>query len=228
MSEATPTVSMLMPAYDSERYIADAIASLQTQAPCDLEIVVVDDGSQDSTAQIVREVAAGDPRVHLLQGPHRGVAAARNLALGAARGRLIGFLDSDDLCPPGRIDRQLRKLADAPEVCAIVGELLLFETLKEDLSPKPGTKTEQVLGISLTTALFRREVFNRYGTFDETLAYGEDLDFYLRLIEAEERILIEREVATLYRRHATNMTHQKTDMARSFLRVMHKSISRRR
>lgn len=223
-----PTVSVVMPAFNAERYVAEAVASLQSQAGVDLEIVVVDDGSADATARIVRGLAAEDPRIRLLSGAHRGVAAARNRGLAACRGAVIAFLDADDLCPPDRLLRQVTKLRAYPEVAVVIGDLFLFERLEADFRPAPGSRTAQILGISLTTACFRRRLFDEIGGFDETLEYCEDFDFYLRLLEADTRLLIEAEIATFYRRHASNMTNDQTRLTRSHLHMLHRSLQRRR
>jgi teichuronic acid biosynthesis glycosyltransferase TuaG len=101
-------VSIVMPAYDSAAYIGQAIASVQAQSHAHWELVVVDDQSQDDTAAIVRDSAARDSRITLLQSPsNAGSAAARNLGVRRCAGRFLAFLDADDLWLPQKLERQL-------------------------------------------------------------------------------------------------------------------------
>lgn len=103
----TPAVSVLMPVYDGERWIEQALASALAQTVTDFELVVVDDGSTDRSAAIVESVARRDSRVRLVQAPHAGLPQARRVSLAEARGDLVAFLDADDEWLPTRLERQL-------------------------------------------------------------------------------------------------------------------------
>jgi teichuronic acid biosynthesis glycosyltransferase TuaG len=104
-----PLVSVITPAYNAASYIAETIESVIAQSHKDWELLVVDDGSSDGTAQIISEYAAKDQRVRLIQSPgNEGAGPARNRALAAARGRYIAFLDGDDIWLPQKLERQLR------------------------------------------------------------------------------------------------------------------------
>lgn len=223
-----PLVSVVVPAWNVEAYVGEALASLRREPGIDAEIVVVDDGSTDGTAAVVAEIVAADPRVRLLRQVNAGVTRARNAGLAATRADFITFLDADDLCYPGRIERQWRKLAADPEALAVVGEMLLFERLDAALQPAPGTRSVRVPGISLTTALFRRAAFDRFGPLDESLRAAEDLDFFLRLIEAKAKLVYEPELAIFYRRHAANMTNAHDTITRAVIHAIQRSLARRR
>jgi glycosyltransferase involved in cell wall biosynthesis len=217
-----------MPAYNRSAFIGEAIASLQGQAGVEGDIIVVDDGSTDDTARIVEGIATADRRVRLLLRSHGGVAAARNTGIAAITGDYVTFLDSDDICAPGRLARQAAKLQARPDVAAVVGDLVLFDEMTPDFQPAPNSQWERVLGVSLTTATFRRSVFDEIGPMDESLRQGEDLDFYMRLIETGALFLIEVEVATYYRRHAGNMTNDVRGMRRDAVRALFRSRMRQR
>ncbi len=103
-------VSVIIPAYNAEAYIGEALRSALDQTYENLEVLVVDDGSQDRTAEIVRDAAARDERVVLLQQPNAGVAAARNLAIEHARGTYVAPLDADDTWYPEKIETQVRRI----------------------------------------------------------------------------------------------------------------------
>lgn len=223
-----PFVSIIVPAYNRADFVGEALDSLQSQTGIRAEILVVDDGSTDGTDRIVEALAAADARIRLIRQDHRGVSAARNAGLAAMAGDYVTFLDSDDISAPGRIARQVAKLNAHPEVIAVVGERMYFNAMGADLQPAPGTLWRRELDICLASAVFRREVFECFGGFDEALAYGEDIDFYFRLFEADARFLIEVETAIYYRRHPGNMTNDREAMHRACLRAYHNSMQRRR
>jgi glycosyltransferase involved in cell wall biosynthesis len=223
-----PMVSVVIPVFNGERFIGEALASLRCEQKIEPEIIVVDDGSADGSVGIVKSLAERDSRIHLITGSHRGVSAARNIGVRAATGEYITFLDCDDVCPPGRIERQALKLASHISVAVVVGETLWFEALTPDLDPVPGTRCMRGLCVTLHSALFRRSVFETYGLFDEQLKSCEDLDFFLRLSEGGARFLIETEIASLYRRHPGNMSRDIHLEQRGTLLALRKSIARRR
>jgi glycosyltransferase involved in cell wall biosynthesis len=113
-------VSVVIPAYNAQRYIAEALASARAQTYPNLEIIVVDDGSRDETLNIVEAVTAKDNRVHLVRQPNRGVAAARNRGIELARGDFIAPLDADDIWHPEKIARQVATMRDAGPSVGIV------------------------------------------------------------------------------------------------------------
>lgn len=114
MPEATsgPLVSVVVPVFAGERFLGEALETIAAQSYSHLETIVVDDGSPDASA----EIAASHPGVRLLCEPHRGVAAARNTGVQAARGELIAFLDQDDLWDASKISRQVALLAQRPDL----------------------------------------------------------------------------------------------------------------
>lgn len=223
-----PRVSIVMPAFNRVDYVAEALRSLQAEPGIDAEIIVVDDGSTDGCDAVVAAISAADSRVQLIRQNHGGVSAARNTGLRAATGEYLTFLDSDDISAPGRILRQVRKLAARPDIIAVVGQRIYFSEMGADFQPREGSLWEQKLDICLASAVFRRGTFERFGGFDEALTYGEDIDFYFRLFEADSRFIIEIDTAIYYRRHAGNMTNDQDAMHRACLKAYHNSMLRRR
>ena len=105
---SAPKVSVIMPVYNGARFVAEAVASVQAQSLADWELIAVDDGSSDGSAEILAGLAAGEPRLRLMScGGNRGAAHARNLGLDAARGQFVAFLDADDLWHREKLERQL-------------------------------------------------------------------------------------------------------------------------
>jgi glycosyltransferase involved in cell wall biosynthesis len=223
-----PRISVIVPVFNGERFIGEAVASLQREQNIEAQIIVVDDGSTDGSVNLVKVLAAQDPRIRLIRSDHRGVSASRNIGVRAASAEYVTFLDCDDICPPGRIARQALKLKSYTNVAAVVGETLWFEALTPDLNPVPGTRHMRGLYVTLHSAMFRRSVFETYGLFDEQLKSCEDLDFFLRLSEGGARFLIETEIASLYRRHPGNMTRDIQLEQKGTLAALRRSITRRR
>lgn len=219
---------MIVPIFNGERFIGEALFSLRREQDLEAEFIVLDDGSTDGSVGRVKALAQQDPRIRLIIGEHRGVSATRNVGVRAATGKYITFLDCDDICPPGRIARQVLKLASHPDAAAVIGETLWFEALTPDLDPVPGTRQARSLGVHLHSALFHRSVFETYGVFDETLEAGEDLDFFLRLLEGGSRFIVETEIASLYRRHSGNMTRNTQLLQKAMVAAFQRSIARRR
>jgi glycosyltransferase involved in cell wall biosynthesis len=222
-------LSIIMPAYNAERFIGEAIRSLFVeQDDVDLDVIVVSDGSTDRTDEIVSAIADANSSVRLLVEPHRGVAATRNVGVATARAPLIGFLDADDISKPGRLKRQSACFAAHPDTMVVLGDLMMVREIGADFAPVPGTPTWQLTGINLGTILFRREVFDCYGAFDESFTFGEDVDLLLRLWERNVPFKIEQEVAAFYRRHNANMTNDRTMAGRFLLKALRESMRRRR
>lgn len=184
-----PAVSVVMPAYNVGPYVGDAIRSALAQTFTDLEIIVVDDGSKDDTADVVKELARLDPRVRLVQQPNRGLAGARNTALRAARGEFLALLDSDDLWEPGFLEAQLEILDARPDVDIVTGNGWYLEgsthghVARPYPDPRPAPDLASIIGDEWSVfimSVFRRRVYTGIGPFDESMRSNEDYDFWLR------------------------------------------------
>lgn len=223
-------VSALIPAHNAAPFLERAIASVRAQGEADLEIVVVDDGSTDATPDIVARLAAepGNPIVSI-RTVNRGVAAARNTALDAARGDLIAFLDADDAWPAGRLAAMRARLARDPALDVVIGKV---QPVREanyaaywDLVDFP---REPILFSLVGAALVRRPVYDRLGRFDTTLRRGEDMDWYFRLLEARVPLVVLDRVVLYYTLHDRNMSLDTKDVQRHAAIVVARSVARRR
>lgn len=186
-----PLVTVLIPAFNAERTIARALRSVLAQDYKALEILVVDDASQDATAAVVTDFR--DARIRLLSLPRNlGVCGATNAGLALATGEFVAFLDADDAWLPGKIRRQVAVIADRPDM-SFVGCGCIFagpdgETQRiDDVMPPPYPETERwipYLGASYVSkpcVLARRSALAAAGPFDERLAIAEDQDMWIRL-----------------------------------------------
>jgi glycosyltransferase involved in cell wall biosynthesis len=182
-------VSIIMPAYNVEPYVGEAIRSALAQTYSDFELIVVDDGSKDGTAEVVRRRAREDPRIHLVQQANRGLAGARNSALRAARGAFIALLDSDDLWEPDFLAEQMAILEARPDVDIVTGNGWCLggaqhgQLARPFPDPRPAPDPASIIGDEWSVfimSVFRRRVYTMIGPFDEDMRSNEDYDFWLR------------------------------------------------
>ncbi|HVH54709.1 MAG TPA: glycosyltransferase family A protein [Vicinamibacterales bacterium] len=227
----TPTVSVIMPAYNVSAYIGEAISTVRAQTLADFELLIVDDGSTDDTADIVRRFAAVDDRIRLLQQENRGLAAARNTALRNARSGLMALLDSDDLWHPRFLQAQVALLEQKPDVDIVTGNGWTLGSHEDGHparpwpDPRPTPDLWTILGDELSVfimSVFRRRVYDTIGGFDEMLRTNEDFDFWLRAALAGFKFARNDEPLGYYRRRDDSLSASQVRMLRGALRVYYK------
>ena len=191
--ENAPLVSVIMPAYNSAEHIGEALDSVLAQDWRPLEIVVVDDGSTDDTAAVVRSY----PDVVYVRQDNKGPSAARNTAVERSSGEFVANFDSDDLLPPTRVSDQARYLMTHPDIGAVFGRQQWInapEWMARD------SVYGDVDGIPLSSVMFRREVFFELGGYDTSFVHGEDMDLLVRMRERGIEYQVIPEIV-LYRRY---------------------------
>lgn len=189
-------VTVIIPCYNSAKYIAETIGSVQKQTHTDLELICVDNGSQDETCAIIKSFALQDSRIRLLHEPKKGANFARNLGIKNSSGIALQFLDSDDFLVPDKIELQLSKLlSDNADVVVsdrqvmdenldLCLQKLTFEELEEDLLSVSIKKI-----ISTGNPLFHRRAVNQVGGWDENLTSAQDWDFNIRMALTCKKII---------------------------------------
>jgi teichuronic acid biosynthesis glycosyltransferase TuaG len=227
-------VSVIMPAYNAGRHVAESVRSVLGQTYADWELVVVDDGSTDGTAGVVKGLAARDARIRYVRRENGGQAAARNTGLGEARGRLVAFLDADDLWLPGKLSAQVA-LMEERGVDLVYTDGYIFSDGGE-VSPDerfnilPGeARGEEMFRalfalnrIGTLSVLVRREALDAVGRFDESRAYQncEDYDLWLRLAKWGASFYGMEEKLMRYRRHAAATTYTASRLLTPMLAVI--------
>lgn len=226
MLVSRPLVSVIVPAFNAEAFLADAVRSALAQTWKTLEVVVVDDGSTDRTGAIAHELAAADGRVRVLHGPNKGVSAARNQGIAAASGSLLCFLDADDVYLPDKVERQVAFLDQFP-AC----DLVYSDYYVADLSLAPGLlicrRPPFLISDVLTfrnwfaplSPLLRASLAERIAGFDETLAGSEDWDYWIRASECGLLSYLPGPVG-VYRRHSNQTTRNWELMRKHIERVI--------
>ncbi|MBI4550868.1 MAG: glycosyltransferase family 2 protein, partial [Candidatus Latescibacteria bacterium] len=145
-------ISVIVPVHNGAAFLADAVESIQRQGDAPLEIIIVDDGSTDGTAQLIPRLTGN---IRAAAQSNRGPAAARNTGLRMARGNVIGFLDADDLWPANKLALQLACLADHPDIGIVHGSIQCIRTKDEGRRTKNETFSDPYLGLQLGSALCR-------------------------------------------------------------------------
>jgi len=226
MGTMTPHISVVIPAFNRESYLGEAIESVLAQGRPETELIVVDDGSTDGTAS----VASSHPGVVCLRLPHRGPAAARNAGIAAARGELIAFLDSDDLWAPGKLAAQLEVLQQRRDVSLVF--CLVEEFVSPELPPASATQVRAAArpqaGYTAGALLARRAAFDEAGRFDESLRVGEFVDWLARAHERQLRSEVVPLVLLHRRLHEGNLGRGDRRNRLDYVRVVKAHIERRR
>ena len=222
-----PLVSVVIPVYNGARFLADAIESVLEQNYQALEVIVVDDGSTDDSADIARRYA---PDVVCHRQTNQGTGAARNVGVNLSRGEFVGGLDADDLWAEGRLVRQLQGFADHPTADIVTGHVAQFVSPEMDERTAAAIRNplEPVPGYSVGAMLIRRDAARRIGPFPTHWHVGQDMAWLMRAREAELEFVMLLDVVMLRRLHDRNkgLTHKR--FLRERLHIVKEALERRR
>jgi len=224
-----PLISVVIPVYNGEKTIAETIESVLNQSFSDFELIVINDGSQDSTLDILASIQ--DPRIKIFSYPNAGLSASRNRGISQASGEFIAFLDADDLWTPDKLEAQLTALQENPNAAVayswtdfidetsqfladgshrtangdVYADLLLFNVLENGSNP-----------------LIRMQALINIGNFDESLLASEDWDMYLRLAARYHFICVSFP-QILYRVSTNSMSSNASRVEAASLRVLERA-----
>jgi glycosyltransferase involved in cell wall biosynthesis len=210
-----PRVSIIIPAYNGDRYLAETINSALQQTYTDFEIVVVDDGSQDNTRHCVQQFGQ---RVRYEYQTNQGVAAARNRGFQLAAGELVAFLDQDDVLLPNKLALQVAAFDDPLDGTEIFPGIVHSGWRLVDAEGKPWSDIEPWydapqlnlqewlvrMPVLLSAMMFRRSWLERVGSFDSSYKQVNDVDLVQRLVLMGCPAVWVRQVTVLYRQHDRN------------------------
>ncbi len=224
MTATSSLVSVIIPVYNGARYLAEAIESVRAQTFRPLEIIVVDDGSEDDSAA----VAQGFAEVRCLPQPHEGAAAARNRGVAVARGEFLAFLDADDLWAPDKLQRQMALMKERTGLEAVFGGVEQFRDPGLDEKARFKNMDVGMKGMHVGAMLIRRVAFNRVGPFRTRFSTGEFIDWWARAMEKDLQSAALPGKVLGRRLHANNLMRRQQGAAGDYLRILRASLRRRR
>lgn len=227
MTEAdttSPLVTAVIPVYNGERFLREAIDSVLSQDYPKLELLVIDDGSTDGSADVIQSY--GD-RIRYQYQPNAGLSAAQNAGVAGASGAFIAYLDCDDLWVPGKISAQMNVFQEETATDMVFGHVEQF--FSAEIADSAEVDAPGVMaGYSTGTMLARSSVFQRVGLFSSEFRVGEFLDWYARAKDAGLKSVMLDDILLMRRIHTDNMGVRDRDKRGDYLRVFKASLDRRR
>ncbi|MDI6788821.1 MAG: glycosyltransferase, partial [Planctomycetota bacterium] len=224
--ESKPVVSVIIPTYNSDKYLAEAIESALDQTYKNLEIIVVDDGSTDNTRELVKQY---ESKIHYIYQENQERSAARNTGIKYSRGKYLQFLDADDIILPEKLELQVDFLENNLDYAVVYSDIRSFNDFdRTKLTPKnckfySGNILKELLRdnfISVHPALIRRLCIDKVGLFQVRFNLCEDWDFWLRVAYAGYKFYYMDKVLALYRWHGDNTCSDYLKLARARLEVI--------
>jgi len=204
MAPDPPAVTVLIGAYENERTVARAIASILEQTEPDLELIVIDDGSRDGSSAAAREAIGSDPRGRVMRlEQNLGIARSLNAGLEAAAAPVVAIQDADDYSAPDRLEQQIEVLAEDPDVAVVGARMHEVDADGRPLQPRTTFAAGDVGSVLLRfnpipngSALLRREAALAAGGYDPRYRYATEYDLWLRLAERHRLVALDEELGT--------------------------------
>ncbi|MDB9372549.1 glycosyltransferase family 2 protein [Nodularia sphaerocarpa] len=221
-----PLVTVIIPVYNYANYIAATLDSVFAQTYRPIEVIVVDDGSTDNSAEIVRAY----PEVQYFYQSNQGVSVARNVAIAAAKGEFLAFLDADDLWKPDKLSLQIAYMLENPDIGITGTKSINFLESDTQLPPWLRDKPhwEEVREILPSTIVVHKSVFSQIGVFSPDYRASEDTEWQWRAKDANISIFNINEILTLRRFQGSNLSWEmKVTQKSRMLRIIKESIARK-
>lgn len=227
MTNFNPLISVIIPVYNCEKYIDEAIDCALSQNYKPVEIIIIDDGSTDNSAAIAKRYKK---KIRYINQNNKGPAAARNAGIKIATGEFIAFLDADDLWPENKIELHLPNFKNDIELEISMGRIKYVELPGAKRNNRiPLDSNDSFKYVNLGAGLFKKSVFDKVGYFDEEFIYWEDLDWFLKAYEDNCQITFLDEITMFYRIHSNNMSNDNNKKGpRFFNKALRNSLRRRK
>jgi glycosyltransferase involved in cell wall biosynthesis len=222
-------VSVIIPVYNYERYLGEAIESALSQTYQHLEVIVVDDGSTDRSAEVAKSFAGRG--VRYCHQVNAGIGPARNQGVELAQGDFLAFLDADDRWPEEKTELQLRAFENDPALEMVFGQAVQLQNGPEweaGVNDRKLPAAGMVPGIIPGTLFIKREAFDRVGKFSAGLKVGEFIDWYARAVELQIRSLVLPDLLLWRRIHDSNTGVRERQSRSDYARVLKAALDRKR
>ena len=219
---SSPAISVVLPVYNAEAYVREAVESILAQSFTDFELIVINDGSTDGSGVILRELAARDTRIVLVERPNDGLISALNEGIESARAEFIARMDADDVAMPERFALQHARMVKEPEL-AVLGSLIrwmdragnIIELADQPLTPKAIARClEQGCPVAHPSVMMRRGAVLQVGGYRKAFPHAEDYDLWLRMSDLGYAIANLPQPLLNYREHDANVSvvHRQAQM----------------
>ena len=225
----SPLVSVIIPVYNYDRYLGEAIESVLSQTYQHLEVIVVDDGSTDQSGEVAKSFAGRG--VRYCHQVHAGIGPARNKGVELAQGDYVAFLDADDRWPVEKIERQLGAFESDRALEMVFGQAVQLQNGPEWESGVNDKKLDvgaMVPGMVPGTMLIKRDAFLRVGMFQRDWKVGEFIDWYARAVQLQIRSLVLPDLLLWRRIHDSNQGIRERQSVSDYARVLKAALDRRR
>ena len=221
-----PLVSVILAVYNGEKYLREAIESVFEQTYSPIELLIINDGSLDTTEKIAKKYAS---KIRYFSETNRGQASAANLGLRMAKGTYIAFLDADDLYMPDKTALQVDLLETVPQADFVFGYVEQFFTpeLAQEIQKKWICPSEISPGYLAAAGLFRKECFERVGPFNEEQRIGIFIDWYMRAMEDKlsNQLIPHKVLRRRIHGNNTGITHQHSRL--EYVQIVKAALKRR-
>ena len=210
----SPAISVVLPVYNAEAYVREAVESILAQSFTDFECIIINDGSTDGSEAILRELAAHDTRIVLVERPNGGLVSALNGGIKIARADLIARMDADDVAMPERFALQHARMIEQPEL-AVLGSFIrvmdkagnIIRLGEYPLTPKEAARhVERDCPVAHPAVMMQRDAVLKAGGYRKAFSHAEDYDLWLRMIDLGYAIANLPQPLLNYRAHGANVT----------------------
>ncbi len=230
--QTNPLVSVILPVYNTEKYIQESINSILNQTYTPIEIICCDDGSTDNSYEILTSFTKKYPEIIKLVSnkTNSGIAASRNHALQNASGTFFAFMDADDIWEPKKIELQMRQFAQQPELAISFTWMQCFISpdLSDEIKALRYCPPDPSPGYISATALVRKAAFDLVGPFNPMWRVGEFIDWFARAKDLNLEYSIVEEVLFKRRIHATNTGVTERPSRTDYLKIIKQSLDRKK
>lgn len=216
-----PLVSVVIPVHNGERFVAEAVEAVLGQDHEPIELIVVDDGSTDTTADIV----ARYPQVRYIRQDNAGPSAARNTGIEVSSGELLTFCDCDDVYRKGKVSAQVHHLENHPETSCV---LVRHETFVEPGTAPPAWMATDDAGVQVQSAMVRRAVVDAIGGYNAEYRLTENMEWLSRMRAANLRIDVLDDVLVDRRLHGANLSYERKGLQQGLLRSLRDRVEEKR
>jgi glycosyltransferase involved in cell wall biosynthesis len=220
-------ISIIIPVFNTEKYLAEAIESVLSQTLKPTEIIVVDDGSTDKSVEIARRF---EPLVRIISQANKGVGAARNVGIQETSGDFLAFLDADDFWTENKLEIQLSYLENNPKTDMVFGyvEQFISSELPDEHKSNLKSELDKMQGFVAGAMLIKKTTFLKAGFFNEKLELGEFIDWFSRAKDLGLTFQVLNEIVLKRRIHTSNMGIYKKQHLKDYTTLLRTALARKR